>query len=155
MVIFNKFILISLILFFGVLIQQSHFFYLYGAGPNFFLVGVLFLGFLRKGVKFILAVSSFLLVVSYFFIPFWFFQVLILLVLADFIALSKRFLTGSDLPDFLISIVLGTILFYFSLFLFNFSEFSFQSIFIEIFYNLILGIITSFLFLNCIKLPNY
>lgn len=144
----NKFILILLFIFFGILMQQSHFFYINGAGPNFYLVGILFLGFLKEKIRFILAVSLVLLLFSYVFMPFWFLQTLILLVIANSVAFGKKILTGNEMIDFLISIILGTVLFYFFLFIFEFSEISVKFILIEMVYNLILGVITSLLFLN-------
>jgi len=140
MTVFSKsvfWLLVSLLLLF---LQNSQLFSLGGANPNLILIGFLILISLGRFnfLPFLAILAAFVLL-AFILMPFWFLEILVLAVLAILFNLLKKFSTGNEFADFLIILIIGTILFYIIIYVPNISVLPWRLALKEIFYNVVLG----------------
>jgi len=140
MTVFSKsvfWLLVSLLLLF---LQNSQLFSLGGANPNLILIGFLILISLGRFnfLPFLAILAAFVLL-AFILMPFWFLEILVLAVLAILFNLLKKFSTGNEFADFLIILIIGTILFYIIIYVPNISVLPRRLALKEIFYNVVLG----------------
>ena len=111
-----------------------------GINPNLLLLGILPLGFLNKKNLWP-TVGLFLVILglSFFWWPFWRLKILLLLLLVFLVYFLKKFLTGHPWLDFLIAVLVITVLFYLLGGFLTGNQLSWDLIFGEAAYNLILA----------------
>ncbi len=136
------------LLFLGLLIflEMTRFLSLGGINPNLALIffsGILLEPYFRKRIKpgffYVLLIFAFAvsLILSDFWVMPW--AVLLFIILAVFFL--RNFFTGRPFPDFLLTVGLGTVVFYGALKFATGSVFAGGFVFDELAYNLILGAI--------------
>ncbi len=125
-------------LFIAFILQQFRFLSLGHVNPNLILIGFLFLVFKRANLMFLGSLLLGVALTALLFIPQWFLQVLVVLLLIMAFYFIKNFMTGNRFFDFLLAVILGTIVFYTAVSLLRFS-FSAALILGEILYNTVLG----------------
>lgn len=124
---------------FLLLVQSERIGSVGGVEVNFLLVFFSLLVFLADSVLYAVVPILVLLLFSFFSVPFWIEEILILaaLILPSYFA--RRFLTGNSFVDFLIVIFLATVFFYGALALFFHTPWLSFTLFLEVIYNCVLG----------------
>jgi len=140
MTVFSKSVFWLLVLLLLLFLQNSQLFSLGGANPNLILIGFLILiSFGRLNFLPFLAILAAFVLLAFILMPFWFLEILVLAVLATLFNLLKKFSTGNEFADFLITLIIGTILFYIIIYVPNISVLPWRFALKEIFYNAVLG----------------
>ena len=152
MIYLKNFFVYCLIFNIFLVFAQSKFLNFGKIGPNLIMIGLIFLIFRKENFKFILLVSSGILISTSIFLSFWLSQMAILIGLIILMSYFKKFLTGNNLSDFLILLFFITLIFNFLLAQPNLGEiFSLKSVAFELLYNLIMGLVIWFLSSKIIK----
>ncbi len=139
-----KFILILFLLTLLIFLQGTRFLSFDGINPNLlfiFFSGLLLAPRFRDKIKlnFLLALLFFSLLVTSFISGFWLMPWILLAALVILIYFFRDFFTGRPLPDFLLVLGLGTLIFYGLLGIFTGGVLAGGFVLAEIAYNLILG----------------
>ena len=129
-----------------ILFGCARFFSIGGISPNVILVfflGLIFIPAFRERIRldyfFVLSVFSFL--VGSFIFGFWITEWFLVSALPVLAFLLRNFLTGHPLPDFLLAIVISTVVFYALVGILIGGSFEWDPVLGETFYNFVLGII--------------
>ena len=124
-----------------IVLGQSRVLSLAGVNPNWLLVFSLLMVFAHEKIwlRATLILTTFM--AAFLFFGFWLFELAVLLVLVFVMVLGRRFLTGNELTDFLITIFLLTIIFNLTTSFKSAASPDFSLIAKELVYNLILGVI--------------
>lgn len=136
----NNFLVLFLVFNLLLTFQQFGVFSLFRVNPNLLLIGFLLFVFYRPKPSLLFLVFISFLFSSFFFAPFWVLKISILLVLVGVFALVRKFLSGDDFFDFLISVFLSVPIFYILSNLKNVATVPFGFLFKELLYNFALGI---------------
>ncbi|MCP6719881.1 MAG: hypothetical protein KJI72_00960 [Patescibacteria group bacterium] len=139
--IYIKFLLVFLAVVAAFFLQQSGILSLGSINPNLILISFLLIIFKLDNIWFLGALLLSMAAVFFTLTPYWFPQVLVVVVLAIGFYFLKRILTGNNMLDFLIAILLGTVIFYLIINVFRFSLISVGLVLGEVLYNLILGFV--------------
>lgn len=139
--IYTKFLLVFLALIAAFFLQQSRVLSFGNVNPNLILIVFLLLVFKVDNIWFFGALLLSTAATVFAFTPYWFPQVLVVILLALVFYFLKRILTGNHALDFLIVVLLGSVIFYLVINAFRFSLIPVGLILVEISYNLILGFI--------------
>jgi len=137
-----KFLIVFLVLALALFLGIEHAFDLSGVNPNLVLVALVLLIFYFShfGTAFFLFAVSFVVILSFFWMPFWWSEMTVLGILALGIYFVKDRLTGNDLINVGMIIALITLLFYLIFNIFNISGVPWVSVAGEMFYNTTLGV---------------
>ena len=146
MSILNRVLFLTLIFEFLLFLQELKIASILDTNPNFLLIFFFVIVFTNEKFAIVLSTLIAVLIIAIIFTPFWIWQIAVLLALIFLINLFRNLLTGKELADFLIAIILGTIMFYVFINVPNLKFLTISSIFWELVYNLILGTIAWFLF---------
>lgn len=146
MAILNRILFLVLIFEFLLFLQELKIASVFGISPNFLLIFTLIIIFTNERFSIITATLFTILIIALILTPFWLWSITVFLALMLLIGLLKNFLTGKEIIDFLIAISSGTIVFYFLTNISGLKLLNIGSIFTELLYNLVLGIIAWFLF---------
>ena len=137
----NKTLIVFAIISFLLLLQQFRFLSIKNVNPNLVLIVFLIIIFSGSKKWFLgLTLLAFLI----FFLetmPFWSIEAILFFALIIFIKILSNFLTGHPMSDFLISLILGTIIFQFLIQIKEIAGLKADLILSEVIYNLILGMI--------------
>ena len=140
----NRFLCICFFLVLAFVFQTSRVLAIFEVSPNLFLIFFLIIFFglnlLRFGFLSVLAILVSFCVIWFFWFGFWFMPVLVFSALLLILFIFRSFLTGEPLVDFVLSLIAVTLGFWFVLFAFGFSPWSWITVFGELVYNLILGL---------------
>lgn len=140
----------AFLVFSAAIIQTNHILEFWGVNPNLILLFVFLSLILEKEFSRVLLLIFTTLVLTLIFLPYWPKEILILAGLALLGLFLRKFLTGRELWDFVILILLGSLGFY----LINNFSYCFReplTLIIELFYNIALGILL-ILILNFLRL---
>jgi len=142
-----EFLIIFLILALALFLEMEHIFALGGVNPNLVLVALVLLIFYfsRFGTAFFLFAVSFTVILSFFWMPFWWSEMMVLGILALGIYFVRDRLTGNDLINVGMVIAILTLLFYLISNIFNISGVPWVSVAGEVFYNTTLGVVGAIL----------
>ena len=137
-----KFLIVFLVLALALFLEMERALSLGGVNPNLVLVILVLLIFYfsRFGTAFFLFAVSFTVILSFFWMPFWWSKVMVLGVLALGIYFVRDRFTGNDLINVGMVIAALTLLFYLIFNVFNISGTPWVSILGEMFYNMTLGV---------------
>lgn len=138
---YTKFLLVFLTLIAAFFLQQSRILSFGNVNPNLILIVFLLLVFRVDNIWFFGALLLSTAATIFALTPYWFPQVLVVMLLALGFYFLKRILTGNHALDFLIVVLLGSAIFYLVIGAFRFSLIPMGLILGEISYNLILGFI--------------
>lgn len=137
-----EFLIVFLVLALALFLEMERALSLGGINPNLVLVILVLLIFYfsRFGTAFFLFAVSFTVILSFFWMPFWWSKVMVLGVLALGIYFVRDRFTGNDLINVGMVIAALTLLFYLIFNVFNISGAPWVSILGEMFYNMTLGV---------------
>ena len=137
-----EFLIVFLVLALALFLEMERALSLGGVNPNLVLVILVLLIFYfsRFGTAFFLFAVSFTVILSFFWMPFWWSKVMVLGVLALGIYFVRDRFTGNDLINVGMVIAALTLLFYLIFNVFNISGVPWVSILGEMFYNMTLGV---------------
>ena len=137
-----EFLIVFLVLALALFLEMERALSLGGVNPNLVLVALVLLIFYfsRFGTAFFLFAVSFTIILSFFWMPFWWSKVMVLGVLALGIYFVRDRFTGNDLINVGMVIAALTLLFYLIFNVFNISGVPWVSILGEMFYNMTLGV---------------
>ena len=137
-----EFLIVFLVLALALFLKMERALSLGGINPNLVLVILVLLIFYfsRFGTAFFLFAVSFTVILSFFWMPFWWSKVMVLGVLALGIYFVRDRFTGNDLINVGMVIAALTLLFYLIFNVFNISGTPWVSILGEMFYNMTLGV---------------
>ena len=137
-----EFLIVFLVLALALFLEMERALSLGGVNPNLVLVILVLLIFYfsRFGTAFFLFAVSFTVILSFFWMPFWWSKVMVLGVLALGIYFVRDRFTGNDLINVGMVIAALTLLFYLIFNVFNISGTPWVSILGEMFYNMTLGV---------------
>lgn len=93
-----------------LLLQANRFFAIGGVNPDLVLIGAVLALFLPLPRSVLFLLGGWLLVLGLIWIPFWFLEIAVLLVVIIPAALARRFLTGRPFPDFLITLAAAALI---------------------------------------------
>lgn len=128
---------------FGFILQSNRFLSVRGINPNLIIL-IIFLGvILEKDFSRFLISILITIALSLIFWPYWLKEILILSALGLAAFPLKKFLTGNDFSDLLILVFSANLAFY-SLINFHYILSNPMAIIAELFYNMVLGILTIF-----------
>ena len=137
-----EFLIVFLVLALALFLEMERALSLGGINPNLVLVILVLLIFYfsRFGTAFFLFAVSFTVILSFFWMPFWWSKVMVLGVLALGIYFVRDRFTGNDLINVGMVIAALTLLFYLIFNVFNISGVPWVSVLGEMFYNMTLGV---------------
>ena len=137
-----EFLIVFLVFALALFLEMERALSLGGVNPNLVLVILVLLIFYfsRFGTAFFLFAVSFTVILSFFWMPFWWSKVMVLGVLALGIYFVRDRFTGNDLINVGMVIAALTLLFYLIFNIFNISGTPWVSILGEMFYNMTLGV---------------
>lgn len=136
----NRFLFLFLLLVLIFFLQQQRFLSLAGLNPNLLLITFLIIVFHKLlDFKFFLLLAFLFLVVIFYLNPFYAFPVAVLTILTGIFGFLIKYLTGWKIIDFILSLILSQITFYFLLNFQNLTLLKSFNLLWEIVYNLVLG----------------
>lgn len=131
-----KILIIIAVLILIFVLQKERFFTFNSINPNLWLIFFSVLIFNREKTPFLFSLLLITMLMAFFWLPFWFWKVWLIIGLVLFFYLFRNYLTGNQFFDFLITLIASTIIFYLVV---SFNTAVIAIILKEIIYNIILG----------------